>query len=254
MESRPKITDLFRSANASGLTNSKHKRLFQSLQWRQAFEHSPIYEYTLETGTVLQVQQIPNGELKGLGTGTFVWPAAHILAKYFEKRFGPDGLRGKTLCDIGSGTGLTGFVAAALGGTVTLTDQACVLPLLSENVCSVVDSGLGVHAEQLVMKEYHWGEKSPLAETPFDFLIVSDCVLPKLYPIDILVEVSLTTHALQSILVLMITYCCRRWSLCWAKIPWRSSLTSTARSLNSTQDKSSKDFATTKGWRCAWCR
>lgn len=191
---RPKMGDIFRAAGASGLQNSKHRRLFQSLQWRQAFERSEFYEYHLdnEKKSLMKVRQIPNGEMKGLGTGTFVWPAAHILAKYLEKRYRVSGeLRDKYVCDIGSGTGLTGIVAAALGAKVLFTDQSCVLSLLGENVAAVLsDADLGIQEQQVEVKEYEWTAKVPISDRAFDYLIVSDCVLPKLYPIDMLVEVS----------------------------------------------------------------
>ena len=90
----------------------------------------------------LRIRQICNGEMKGLGTGTFVWPASHVLAKYLEKicgdssyssctctstgggREGEGGeggghlLKGKKVCDVGSGAGLPGYVAAYLGMSV----------------------------------------------------------------------------------------------------------------------------------------
>lgn len=189
---RPKIGDIFRSAGAAGLQNSKHRRLFQSLQWRQAYEHSEFYEYSLDNGknSLLKVRQIPNGEMKGLGTGTFVWPAAHILAKYLEKRFRlTNDLKEKYICDIGSGTGLTGIVAASLGANVMFTDQSCVLSLLQENVTVAVSADMEINAEQVEVKEYEWTAKVPINKEPFDYVIVSDCVLPKLYPIDMLVDV-----------------------------------------------------------------
>lgn len=197
---RPNIADLFQSGNARGLTNNKHRRLFQSLQWRQAFQHSEFYEYSLEESTLhdrstptIKVRQIPNGELKGLGTGTFVWPAAHILAKYFEKRFQDGSLQDKLICDIGSGTGLTGLIAGILGGKVVLTDQQCILPLLTENTESLLAMDCfssSIPKDRFLVKEYNWDDKVPLIEQDFDYLIVSDCVLPKLYPIAILVDVS----------------------------------------------------------------
>lgn len=36
--------------------------------------------------------QIENGELAGIGTGASVWPAAHVLCKYFEGRYGAEGV------------------------------------------------------------------------------------------------------------------------------------------------------------------
>lgn len=38
-----------------------------------------------------------------------------------------------------------------------------------------------------MVKEYNWGESIDHLDAPFDIILVSDCVLPKLYPIEILV-------------------------------------------------------------------
>lgn len=144
----------------------------------------------MEGGSVIKVTQISNGEIKGLGTGTLVWPAAHVLSKYFEKRFFTcSSLQNKRVCDIGSGTGITGFVAATLGATVVLTDQECILPLLEENTQHFYDNFPALVKEQVTVKNYEWGTDISHLGLPFDYVLVSDCVLPKLYPIDILVKV-----------------------------------------------------------------
>ena len=143
---RPSMTALFKNGLANGLQNQKHKRLFESLQWRQAYLNAEYYEYRFEENSLeesvsedlksspLRVKQILNGEMKGFGTGTFVWPAAHVLAKYLEKQYGRDRLAGKRVCDIGSGTGLVGLIAGILGSTVVLTDLEILLPLMNENI------------------------------------------------------------------------------------------------------------------------
>ncbi len=189
MENRPSITALFKNAAANGLQNSKHKRLFESLQWRQAYLNAEQYEYKLEDTTIrlnpvppLRVKQILNGELKGLGTGTFVWPAAHVLAKFLEKRYHGAGLKGKRICDIGAGTGLVGLVAALLGGTVVLTDLEILLPLMKQNIEIATEHHPNLQISSTV---YNWEEKQRFQEDSFDLLLISDCVLPKLYPISI---------------------------------------------------------------------
>jgi len=194
--SRPNIADLFSKSGTSSLKNSKQLRLLQNLQWRQSYQHSETYIYSFdnqEANINIELQQIPNGELKGLGTGTFIWPAAQVLAKYFEKRFCDNGLKGKVVCDIGSGAGLTGFVSAYLGATVILTDQDCILPLLKANLQKFESNFKNyLHEDQLKICEYEWTSKQPPTSDVIDIVIVSDCVLPKLYPIDILIEVQLT--------------------------------------------------------------
>ena len=48
-----------------------------------------------------------------------------VLAKYLAGK-GPDNLNGKTIVELGSGTGLVGLVAALLGARVYITDQLSV--------------------------------------------------------------------------------------------------------------------------------
>ena len=141
-------------------------------------------------GKVIKVTQISNGEMKGLGTGTLVWPAAHVLSKYLEKKYiSCPSFKEKRVCDIGSGTGITGFVAALLGATVVLTDQECILPLLEENTKCFCDTFPEIVKDQITVKNYEWGTDISHLGLLFDYVLVSDCVLPKLYPIDILVKV-----------------------------------------------------------------
>ena len=79
-------------------------------------------------------------------------------------------------------------MAACLGGTVTLTDQLCVFPLLESNVADAIAS-CSINREKLIVAEYNWGENISHLGAPFDVVLVSDCVLPKLYPIEPLVQV-----------------------------------------------------------------
>ena len=162
----------------------------------KVYLNSTQYELKLENGQIIKVNQILNGETKGLGTGTLVWPAAHVLSKYLEKRFLSVGdsfshppLAGKRVCDVGSGTGITGFVAAAMGATVTLTDQECVMPLLKENANLYSLAFSPTNSSNISIELYEWGADTDHLGLPFDFILVSDCVLPKLYPIEILVKV-----------------------------------------------------------------
>lgn len=48
-----------------------------------------------------------------------------VLSNYIAFR-GVEYLQGKNVVEVGSGTGLVGLVAGALGGTVWITDQAFV--------------------------------------------------------------------------------------------------------------------------------
>lgn len=107
--------------------------MINSLQWRQAHSKDEFYPLALDSGAVLRLRQLQAGEVTGLGTGATVWPAAHVLAKYLERRFGQGGMKGSRVVDLGSGTGVAGIVAAALGAEAFLTDHEQLLFLMREN-------------------------------------------------------------------------------------------------------------------------
>jgi hypothetical protein len=187
---RVNISNMFRDGNMNK-GNCKFGRIFNSLKWRQRYQNSTDYIVEFDDQRILKIRQVQNGEMKGMGTGTMVWPAAHIMVKYLERMHQSTGLRGMRVLDIGSGTGIAGLVAAMLGANVVLTDQQQLIPLLELNTLDAVKSG--VVGEHLVtVKRYDWGANASelFAESmPFDLLLVSDCVLPKLYPIDLLLSV-----------------------------------------------------------------
>lgn len=116
-----------------------------------------------------------------------VWPAAHVLSKYLEIRFAC-GMEGKRVADIGSGTGFTGFIAARLGADVTLTDQECIQFLLERNLKFVADEQRVVDRANVACSIYDWGTPCEHLKPPFDFILASECVLPKLYPIEPLIQ------------------------------------------------------------------
>ena len=98
------------------------------------------------------------------------------------------------VCDIGSGTGVTGLIAAAFGAFVTLTDQECVFFLMEENKSSVCENNPNILPENITLKTYNWGDSATHLNPPFDIVLVSDCILPKLYPIEPLVQVNDNIH------------------------------------------------------------
>ena len=116
-----------------------------------------------------------------------------------QKRFGAHGLEGCRVCDIGSGTGCTGIIGAALGAQeAVLTDQTTVQALLEENIrlctpqlsLSAPESeSVETEATAVVFAEFDWDASPAHLSPPFDLILVSDCVLPKLYPIEPLVKV-----------------------------------------------------------------
>lgn len=184
---------------------TKVQRMINSLQWRQAHSKDEFYPLTLGSGIELRLRQLQAGEVTGLGTGATVWPAAHVLAKYLELRYnGETGMRGLRVVDLGSGTGVAGIAAAALGAAETfLTDQEQLLFLMQENAERCTTPRTGANADTtdsagtagdctapaaVHVVTYDWGMNDDSLSPPVDVILVSDCVLPKLYPIEPLVD------------------------------------------------------------------
>ncbi|KNC46492.1 uncharacterized protein AMSG_02927 [Thecamonas trahens ATCC 50062] len=63
-----------------------------------------------------------------------IWNAARALCEYMVTDMGSAAFEGKSVLEIGSGTGLTGMVAAALGATVVLTDQEPAIAMLRDQI------------------------------------------------------------------------------------------------------------------------
>ncbi|AQK76221.1 Tumor-related protein [Zea mays] len=104
-------------------------------------------------------------------------------------RFCPSKLKGKRVIELGAGCGLAGFGMALLGGDVTTTDQAEVLPLLMRNVernrswisQSNPDSDILANTKtdsvgSITVAELDWGNKEHIkaVEPPFDYIVGTD--------------------------------------------------------------------------------
>ncbi|OQS05081.1 kinesin, partial [Thraustotheca clavata] len=171
----------------------------RALSWRDAYINQPEFCVSLGSRT-LRVRQIANGEVNGLGTGLSVWPAACVLLKYLEHEYGY--LKGKAVLELGCGTGVVGLAAALLGADqVVLTDQDQVQFLIHHN------AQLNHLSQDVVVATYDWGTplKGPLAQS-FDFVLISDCILPKLYPIEPLVAAILQLCAKRTTVLIAYEY------------------------------------------------
>ena len=68
---------------------------------------------------------IEQGEVAAGSTGAAVWKAGSLLADHLATTLGPRYFDGKTVVELGCGTGLCGIVAARLGARrVVLTDAS----------------------------------------------------------------------------------------------------------------------------------
>lgn len=168
------------------------------------------------------VRQVQRGETDGTyGTGATVWPASIVLLKYLEKAVSkdPSFLNNKAVIDLGAGTCVTSIATALLGAElVVCTDgNDHVVSLASDIVdmaCKDMKSSLPLDTKaasssdarmigkcEMRIRKFWWGEddesmldelilRSSSSEDSrryYDMILVSDCVLPKLYPIEPLV-------------------------------------------------------------------
>lgn len=111
------------------------------------------------------------------GTSSVAWPTAPRLARYLCEH--PHLVRDRSVLELGSGLGLVGATAAALGARlVVLTDCGVALPILQRNQALLHDDGVHVEVAQVNWgsTEDHnallakWGHK-------FDVILLSDVVL-----------------------------------------------------------------------------
>lgn len=167
------------------------QKRIHTLGWRNRHSQDNLYPITVNDMSGkkrdFSVRQVQRGELEGTyGTGATVWPASVVLIKYLE-RHAETIVKGKTVVDLGSGTGVTSIAAALFGAScVFCTDgEESVVGLARENIekaCNQLQMpNLPVHTSK-----YWWGEEllpGDDCSEPIGVVLVSDCVLPKLYPI-----------------------------------------------------------------------
>lgn len=172
---------------------------WQTLAWRDAYSMEPFFQETV-VGKSLQIKQVLQGEINGFGTGLTVWPAACVLLKHLEQRAAesPNGLvdaENPLVVELGSGTGAVGIAAAMLlrAGRVVLTDMENVRFIMQENAQLALERGCIDSHVTIDLDTYEWGHppSKKLIPTPGaypDLILVSDCILPRLYPIEPLVK------------------------------------------------------------------
>lgn len=105
-------------------------------------------------------------------TGGFVWEAAEVLAKLLSNE--PARVSGKRVLELGSGCGLLGIVAGALGAReVTLTDD--VLFMASHNLDANFIEQSALH-RRFRLQRLSWGNKEhiAMAQPPYDVILCSD--------------------------------------------------------------------------------
>lgn len=172
-----------KSLKHSNNNNSQFENALQSLQWRDHYCNADTFQLEINN-KILCIRQLKNGELNGIGTGATVWPAACVLSKYLEHQVKLKllSLKQKKVVELGCGTGIVGIALSMLGAhEVVLSDVPILKSLILEN-CT-----LNAMVKNISFHSYYWGNEIDLCMKNTDIVIVSDCVLPKLYPIEPLV-------------------------------------------------------------------
>ena len=206
-----------------GRQSEKISKRILTLGWRNRHSQEEHYPVSLQQPSTqhFSVRQVQRGELEGkYGTGATVWPASMVLIKYLE-RHAEAFVQGKRVVDLGAGTGVTSIAAAYFGAKrVVCTDgEPNVVRLARDNIENVSSTSsststhdlsvpldktttttttrtatttnvesFSIHGVTVDVQQYWWGDGVLCGGNDFDLVIVSDCVLPKLYPISPLVD------------------------------------------------------------------
>ncbi|KAM4024313.1 protein N-lysine methyltransferase METTL21A isoform 1-T4 [Anomaloglossus baeobatrachus] len=109
--------------------------------------HNSSTTYTFSNHTI-RIKQ----DWKELGVAAVVWDAAVVLCVYLEA--GGLNLQGRSVIELGAGTGLVGIVAALLGADVTVTDRDLAIEFLKSNVHDNLPKPL---EHKMSVKALNWG-------------------------------------------------------------------------------------------------
>ncbi|KAJ9463942.1 Protein-lysine methyltransferase C42C1.13 [Diplonema papillatum] len=102
-----------------------------------------------------------------------VWQSAMLLSKYLCDH--PQAVKGRRVVEVGSGIGLVGMVAAALGAeSVLLTDVTESVALIRENIRANPPCGTTAATAEVL----HWGNETDMKglRAAADVVIAADCV------------------------------------------------------------------------------
>jgi predicted nicotinamide N-methyase len=168
--------------------------------------------YAIKRGGMLRITENYN---QHDSTAFTVWDGGLLLADYLQTF--PELVKGKTVLELGSGMGLAGLVAAALGAKyVLLTDLSHVVDLLKRNIQENESLWRDAGCQDVQCAVLDWFNPDTLPQ-PFnsrsgwDVIILADCV----WTLDLVAPLMNTLKALldqrnmdggQEVLNLLISY------------------------------------------------
>ncbi|XP_034714958.1 protein-lysine methyltransferase METTL21D [Etheostoma cragini] len=132
-----------------------------------------VREIEKNDGCTLKVKQCYLGDV-----GCVVWDAAIVLAKYLEtKQFydpssGVNVWAGRSVVELGAGTGVVGLMAATLGALVTVTDLEDLQTLLMVNI----QENQALISGSVTAKVLKWGEDVSDFHPPPHYVLMADCI------------------------------------------------------------------------------
>ncbi|XP_061599980.1 protein-lysine methyltransferase METTL21D [Cololabis saira] len=133
-----------------------------------------VREIEKNDGSYLKVKQCYMGDV-----GCVVWDAAIVLAKYlettqfYEPSSGVNVWCGRTVVELGAGTGVVGLMAATLGARVVVTDLEDLQTLLRVNIH---ENKALISTGSITAKVLKWGDDVCEFLPPPHFVLMADCI------------------------------------------------------------------------------
>ncbi|XP_029350401.1 protein N-lysine methyltransferase METTL21D [Echeneis naucrates] len=133
-----------------------------------------VREIDKNDGSIVKVKQCYMGDV-----GCVVWDAAIVLAKYletpqfYEPSAGVNVWAGRTVLELGAGTGAVGLMAATLGAQVTVTDLEELQALLRVNI---EENQELIRSGSITAKVLKWGEDVSEFFPPPQYILIADCI------------------------------------------------------------------------------